>query len=356
MYKYNEINAVHLEVTDKCNASCSQCLRNNDGTGVNKNLKITELRIDDVKKIFKEDFIRNLKRMYMCGNYGDPIVAKDTLEIYKYFRDNNESMKLSMNTNGSFRGADWWKELAIVFNDLGEVKFGLDGLEDTHKIYRQGTDFNKIIENAKAFISKGGNAVWEFIIFAHNEHQVEEARRMSEGLGFKRFVTKKTWRFFSNSKNKKKERHIAKTKEGKELILEKAKDKKYENIALKKEEEIKKKHGSLKEYFSKTSVNCKVKEEKSVYVSAEGLILPCCWLANQLYIAYLPYKGAPIWKLIDSNGGIDKINALKFNLKEIIEGDFFQKVIPDSWENKERLDVCGKICGSEFDPFTSQYK
>jgi DNA-3-methyladenine glycosylase I len=30
--------------------------------------------------------------------------------------------------------------------------FGIDGLADTHSIYRVGTDYHKIIENAKAFI------------------------------------------------------------------------------------------------------------------------------------------------------------------------------------------------------------
>ena len=168
MYKYKDIKILHLELTDKCNASCLQCLRNNNGVSINPYLVLTELTIKDIKEIFSREFVKQLKGMYMCGNYGDPIVAQDTLIIYQYFRGLNTEMKLSMNTNGSTRDANWWQELARIFGKRGEVKFGLYGMRDTHHIYRQGTDWEKIIENAQNFIKAGGQAVWEFIIFQHS--------------------------------------------------------------------------------------------------------------------------------------------------------------------------------------------
>jgi len=36
----------------------------------------------------------------MCGNLGDPIIAQDTIKIFEYFRNHNDKMWLSMNTNG----------------------------------------------------------------------------------------------------------------------------------------------------------------------------------------------------------------------------------------------------------------
>ena len=36
------------------------------------------------------------------------------------------------------------------------------------------------MENVNAFISAGGTAYWKFLIFKHNEHQVEEAKKLSE--------------------------------------------------------------------------------------------------------------------------------------------------------------------------------
>lgn len=360
MYKYNEIKVVHLEPTTKCNASCSQCLRSANGGEINPYLPITELSLDDIKKIFPKDFIRQLKRMYMCGNYGEPIVAQDCLKIYQYFRENNPYITLNMNTNGSARGEDWWKELARVLNGFGNVKFGIDGLADTHSIYRQGTDWHKIIKNAKAFISAGGNAIWEYIVFEHNEHQVEEAEKISQELRFSKFTIKKTWRFFSNKKNKGKKEHIGVGKDGEKKIFKKPKDEKYINPALKKEEKIKKKYGNMDAYINQVCIKCKVLEENNVYVSAEGLVLPCCWIANQLYIWYLPKDSSMVYKYIEKCGGMEKMSAKKNSLEDIVNGEFFQKFLPWSWKQKDihngRLDVCAKICGSEFDPFKSQYK
>ena len=42
-----------------------------------------ELSLDDAKRMFSPEFIKQLNVMYMCGNLGDPIVARDTLEIFE---------------------------------------------------------------------------------------------------------------------------------------------------------------------------------------------------------------------------------------------------------------------------------
>jgi MoaA/NifB/PqqE/SkfB family radical SAM enzyme len=61
---------LHLEVTDVCQAACPQCERE-----VNPAFDSTvkhHLSVDQIKSLFDEDFIRNLDKMFMCGNYGDP--------------------------------------------------------------------------------------------------------------------------------------------------------------------------------------------------------------------------------------------------------------------------------------------
>jgi MoaA/NifB/PqqE/SkfB family radical SAM enzyme len=180
MYRYNEIQTVHLEMTDNCNAACPMCARNINGGEDNPQLPGTELSLADCKTIFDPDFIAQLKRMYMCGNYGDPVAARDTLEVFEYFRQNNNKMSLNMYTNGSAKKPDWWKQLAQVLGKNSYVVFSLDGLEDTNHLYRQNTIWSKIMENAQAFIDAGGIARWDYIVFAHNEHQVEEAEELSK--------------------------------------------------------------------------------------------------------------------------------------------------------------------------------
>ena len=116
----------------------------------------------------------------MCGNLGDPIVAKDTLQIYEYLREANPTMGLQMHTNGSGRTDKWWKELAKLNVN---VVFGIDGLADTHAKYRINTDWKKIIHNVMTFVDAGGEARWDMLVFKHNEHQIEEAKTLAKSYG-----------------------------------------------------------------------------------------------------------------------------------------------------------------------------
>lgn len=359
MYKSQDIRVVHMETTTKCNAACPMCLRTVCGGKANPYLPLTELRMSDIRSIFSEDFVRQLKRMYMCGNYGDPIIAQDTLEIFTYFREINPKIRLKMFTNGSARDQKWWGRLATV---VDQVHFSIDGLEDSNHIYRRGTQFSKIMESAKAFIANGGNAIWDYIVFRHNEHQVEEAKALSESMGFEKISVKKTGRFFSNVKVETKDRQVVYKKSGEvDYYLELPEAEKYQNKALAREESLVNKYGSLESYLNKTPIQCKASDESSMYLSAEGHAFPCCWTANQLYPWYYPEKKSYMWKLVNElPGGLEDLSAKTHMLEDIIDGPFFQKVVPCSWEKpsiKEgRPKCCAKTCGTEFDPFRAQFQ
>ena len=133
MYNLEDIKSVHLEVTSKCQASCPMCARNIQGGVDNPFMTVTEITLEQFQEWFPVGFIKQLDRLFMCGNLGDPIIAKDTLKIFEYIRAVNPSISLSMNTNGSARSWHFWKGLA----DTGvHVRFGIDGLIDTHNLYR----------------------------------------------------------------------------------------------------------------------------------------------------------------------------------------------------------------------------
>ena len=218
MYNYEDIRTIHLEVTQNCQAACPMCDRNMNGKGINPHINLDELTLEDCKKIFKPQFIQQLDTMYMCGNLGDPIIAKDTLEIFKYFRQENPNIWLSMNTNAGARDEMWWAKLAKTFGRMGAVIFSVDGLEDTNHLYRQGVNWKAVERSMDAFIKAGGRARWDFLVFEHNQHQVEEAEQLSKQKGFERFVAKKTGRFIS-SQSIKKEQHQAISKKGKETTI-----------------------------------------------------------------------------------------------------------------------------------------
>lgn len=346
MYKEEDIRTIHIEITERCNLSCLMCDRNKNGGEVNQYLKNRELTFQDIHRTFLPSFIKQLKRIYFCGNYGDPIMAKDLMQILKYFRYHNPKLKLSLITNGSFKNAEWWAEVATI---VTSVRFGIDGLKDTNNIYRKNSDWDLIMENVKSYIKAGGYAIWDYLVFGHNEHQIQKARELSMDLMFKEFVVKKTGRFFSNIKLEGKENHVGLTKPIQE---------KNQNKSLNKEQTIINRYGSIEKYLDQTKIECKVLKNKEIYISAEGIVLPCCWLAGQMYKWYLPKKSTEIWYMIDKNR--DEINIKKNNLYSILEFNNTFKNIKDSWDKKSlrdgKLKTCALKCGKELDQFGDQFK
>ena len=359
MYKYKNIKTIHLENTQNCQASCPMCDRNQNGGAVNPHIDLSELTLDDCKQIFEPEFIAQLNTMYMCGNLGDPIVARDTLEIFKYFREHNPNMWLSMNTNAGAKNAEWWQELADVFGRMGAVIFSVDGLSDTNHIYRQGVVWDNVKRNMQAFIAAGGRARWDFLIFEHNQHQVEEAQKLANDWGCEKFIPKKTGRFVT-AQSKKKESHQAVDRKGNVTAELKKPDEKFQNAAVKKYDDVAKKHGNMDAYYDKTPIKCKVKDEGNLFITAEGLAMPCCWTAGRMYKWWhKDPKAEQIWDFIDAVGGKDAVNAKKHGLQAVFETGIFDD-IERSWTKQSvadgKLKVCSMKCGADFDPFAEQFK
>ena len=187
MLKLSEIYRVHVELTTRCNARCPMCPRNYRGSDYNSGYPDTELYLNDIVHIFNPQLMKQLAQnttygVNFNGNLGDFSASRDGVEIANYFAD--AGIRCSINTNGSSRSAAWWARLARPEIQIG---FAIDGLADTHALYRQDTDWHKIINNARAFISAGGRAIWRFAPFDHNRHQEAECRRLAQEMGFVRF-------------------------------------------------------------------------------------------------------------------------------------------------------------------------
>lgn len=326
MYRYQDIKDIHLEITSKCQARCPMCPRRISGGPLNPFIKLDEITLDVFKKWFELDFIKQLDSLFMCGNLGDPIISKDTLEIYQYLREANPNIRLAMHTNGSARDPEWWQRLAQL---KVKVTFGIDGLADTHHLYRISTDFNKIIENARAFITAGGVAKWHMLVFAHNEHQIEEARTMSKQMGFADFSIKHTSRFKQDylqviDDAGRPTHRIKPTQTSLDMIP----------LAEAAQKEV------------KPHIVCKAQKFKQLYVSACGNVSPCCWLDME----WIP----PMQESrIDYMEKISEFpNLHRETLKEIFDSGFFSK-IEAQW-GTVGLKECTKQCGS-FDKLGAQF-
>jgi len=274
-YNLSAVRELHIEITSRCNLRCPQCLRCLSDGRENPNLPLTELRMGDICRLFPQRFIQQLHLMYMSGTYGDAIVARDTLEVFRYFRDANPDIRLKMYTNGSARSADWWAQLAKTIN---RCVFAIDGLSDTNHLYRRGSSWKRVMASATAFIDAGGDAEWAFLVFQHNQHQVEEAKQLSEKLGFASFTVKSSGRFLSSS-GRANEAPVLNRCGAVEYFLRPPSADHLQNQAATKFGEIVHCEADLRSYLESTPITCKAVKEHTMYVSAEGLVFPCCWLS-----------------------------------------------------------------------------
>jgi MoaA/NifB/PqqE/SkfB family radical SAM enzyme len=352
-------------------------------------LENAEWTLESFKAAWPKEFIQGLHKILACGNFGDPCACREFVDIYEYVRELNPRIGLACNTNGSLRTPEWWARLGAVMtqqqNNGNYCTFSLDGLEDTNHLYRRNTNWKKIMENAKAFIDAGGIAHWDYIVFQHNAHQVEDARQLAKDMGFRNFNVKRTtrWADYIGTTEKKgtypvywKGKHLYDLTQPDEeqfrhnfADAEYFKQSKYQSITLgdfKKMIGIKNvDHRWIDNKYTEIdltdlSIGCRsVRDAREhqpfneIYISAGGHVAPCCFLGSE------PFQDTSVRdrdenyvSMITAQGGLKSINMHESNLYDILKLDIFQLWIPDTWKadgNKSmRPTKCGQCCGVEF--------
>jgi MoaA/NifB/PqqE/SkfB family radical SAM enzyme len=380
------ITQVHWEPTDKCNSACPMCPRYDSMGFEISTLKNTEWTLAGFKAAWPVEFIKDLWKILACGNFGDPCACKEFVDIYEYCRQVSPGIGLACNTNGSLRNPAWWSRLGAVMredqNKGNYCTFSLDGLEDTNHLYRRNTNWKKIMENAQAFIDAGGIAHWDYIVFEHNEHQVDEARELAIKMGFKNFNVKKTTRWARYDGNKGsfpvrwKGKHLYDLKQpNEEKFKHNFEDasyfqlSKYQSITL---DDFKNMTGMMNKdqrwvdgaykeiNLADLTIGCRsVKGSRphannnEIFISADGTVAPCCYLGSEPFIDTTKQSRDENYiKMIELQGGVNKLNMHENNLYDILNLDIFKHLIPNTWgkygNRSMRPAKCGQCCGIEY--------
>ena len=355
MKKYldiSEVTSLQIEPTSKCNLLCPQCARVYQGQ-VNPLLRLAELEPEDYESIFAEDLGKQLKLVSFNGNYGDPIASKHI--DYGIDKCLDLQIQIRICSNGSLRPSSWWRELGGKLSGTKSgAAFSIDGLEDTNAIYRVGSNFKKIMENAAAYIQAGGRARWDFLVFDHNRHQIEEAKALARKMGFVQFQKKITSRFAYG--------HYSKPKED---LSYKIFNKKGEQTGFLKKtpdgedrlQKIAAKYGSWKKYVESTSINCKFQNKKMLFIDFEALVWPCCWVGAPVYFVDQSNPQKKQFDLIRRKYGKGFNSLRRRSLKEILSHQWLASDLTESWGNNlsdqnPKLMTCGRTCGADYE-FTS---
>lgn len=358
LFDYQAINEYQLEITSYCNAACPQCPRNNNGQGINKRMPLCHLERTVIDKTFTWDLCQRLRQVFFCGSYGDPIMHPDFIDILHDFRKKNPTLWLYFHTNGGVHDPDYWRKIAEILAGYGQIDFGIDGLEDTLHLYRRNVDYHKVIENATAFIKAGGRSQWNFIVFKHNQHQVETVKRLGKDLGFFNVLIRKTGRFF----NHRTVEEMVQWPVG-EYNLEPPTLPEYRNHSMMFLPDLKRQYGNMKDYFDTTEIRCDALIGPKVAVNVEGVVLPCNFFNHNLYdrrfyeAGVLPeandlstVNGANQVRSFLQRYGLENLNIHNKSLPDIFQNPMWGDLV-ESWSKtlaQGRLFECAMTCGSKL--------
>lgn len=348
----DRVYRIQIDVTSHCNARCPGCIRTTRYTedGIEQgNKRFNDLELSH----FDEDMwnelctaeygfrtFPNLNQLVFNGTWGDPCMHPKLPEMLKTFCDIFPNVTINMHTNGGAQSAEWWHRLGkILSTQPHSVIVALDGLEDTHSLYRRGTNFNTIIRNVQSFVDGGGSPRWMMTVFDHNIHQIEKARELAKKYEFRRFQSRR-----SHTKNM----HVEVGDEVYDITTNNVTSTHYIN---------EKAHGpnrrvpfiniperpSLEEVDSQ----CEWYNDGSFQIDPWGYVLPCC------HMAHLPVTTTSKHTIdqedtrnfITHNDTVlENLNLKRHTLADIITGEWFTNTLENQVESA-CLTICQKECG-----------
>ncbi len=172
--------AISIEPTSICNLKCPEC-----PTGTNSLIRPRgKISLNVYQKILNQ----LPKELIYLNLYvqGEPTMHPDFPEMIKLA--NQKKIYTSTSTNGHFITPNL--ALKIVESGLTRIIFSIDGTtQDSYEKYRSAGQLSKAINGLKNITEAKVNlqkhypiVVFQFLVFEHNEHQLEAAKKMASKL------------------------------------------------------------------------------------------------------------------------------------------------------------------------------
>ena len=129
-------------------------------------------------------------------SWGEPFLNPQIDRFIAYAHEKRIATLVSSNLNKPLT-----PEMAerLVRSGLDVLIISMDGItQDVYQVYRVNGHLDRVLDNIRLLVQKRaelGSATpvleWQFIVMRHNEHQVEDARRMAGELGIDQFTPKR---------------------------------------------------------------------------------------------------------------------------------------------------------------------
>jgi len=177
-----------VEPVSCCNLSCPQC-----PVGLN-NVHREEKSID---LGFYKEIINEISRKtwyLMLYFQGEPLLHKDFIAMVSHAV--KRKMYTVTSTNAQLLSRDMAD--ALVTSGLNRIIISIDGTDqETYAKYRKGGELEKVTDGVRYLVelkrmnrTRQPLIILQFLVFRHNQHQVEEIQRLGHDLGADRVECK----------------------------------------------------------------------------------------------------------------------------------------------------------------------
>lgn len=185
----------HIEVSSRCPLQCPRCTRQE----VPEGLVNTDLRVDWFKKNFT-DIINHTQKITFCGDDGDPIYARDFLDICAWIKLKNWNCQIVIITNGSGKKKEFWSLLSKILTENDHIHFSIDGHHASNTEYRVNADWDSIMEGIATLNEENCKVfkTWAAIAFKFNINSLDFMRWMAMDKKFDYFQLTRSSKFGSN--------------------------------------------------------------------------------------------------------------------------------------------------------------
>ena len=172
-----------VDTGNVCNLRCPLCPTGYHGLQRPQAL----MRLSTFQTILEK--IRPYAIEVILHNWGEPTLNPQILDIIRATRDAGIGSTISSNLNLEHRGDEFLHEL--VESGLDHLTVSIDGTtQEVYETYRRNGDLAHVLHNLRELLryraqvrSRTPTIEWQFLVMKHNEHQMEDARRLAREVG-----------------------------------------------------------------------------------------------------------------------------------------------------------------------------
>jgi MoaA/NifB/PqqE/SkfB family radical SAM enzyme len=170
-----------VDPTSACQLRCPFC-----PTGMGRNVRPkASLSLERFRRIMDELGPTLIHIDFM--NWGEPLLNKDLWDMIAQAKRHRIDTMVSTNLNALTEG----DEEELVSCGLDRLVLSIDGLcQETYEKYRVGGDYAKVTANLRRIVEarrrlgrRNPWLVWQFLVFKHNEHEIDSVRETALKLG-----------------------------------------------------------------------------------------------------------------------------------------------------------------------------